>query len=71
MTFWDFEEMTKDFTDNDFPLGGTNDNNEPIIISKGEMDGEKFFKTMTAQHNNWLRINYYFEDGRIEELFEK
>lgn len=71
MTFWDYEEMTKDFTDDDFPIGATNQYNEPVIITKGERDGERFFKTMTAQNNDWLRINYYYEDGRIEELYEK
>jgi len=71
MTFKDYEEITKEFADEDFPLAGENENGEHLFIFKGEEDGVRFFKVTTFQHNDWIRTNYYYEGGRVEELYEK
>lgn len=70
MTFKDYEDMTKEFADEDFPLAGKNENGENLFIFKGESDGERFFKVTTFQHNGWTRTNRYYENGNSEEWFE-
>lgn len=53
------------------PVSATNENGENVIIEEGS-DSElgHFYRTETAQHNNWCRINYYYENGDTEELYE-
>jgi len=48
-----------------------NEDGEPVIIEGGRTDGERWFKLTTSQSNGWLRINYIWENGLSEELFEK
>ena len=59
------------FSDSDLPVMGTNDNDEVIIISKGSVDGNKYYEIQTAQNNGWVRINCYYEDGQADETFER
>ena len=65
------EEITKDYADEDFPLTGKNIYGESLFIFKGESDGKRFFKVTTFQHNDWCRIKVYWEDGTVEEMYEK
>lgn len=72
MTFEILEEITKGYADESYPLGGKNFYGENIIIYKGKrVDGVRFFRVKTAQHNGWIRIKWYYEDGTTEETYEK
>lgn len=68
MTFKELEKMTAGKT---FPLSAENVDGEPVVIECGKDNDLRFFKLSTAQTNNWLRVNYIWEDGTTEELFEK
>lgn len=66
-----FEELAKLMDGKTGPIDGENVDGELVIIQPGSRDGNKFFRVETHQHNGWLRINYIWEDGTREELFEK
>lgn len=66
--FEEIKEMTKRM---EFPLMGTNEDGETVIVEHGSLDGVEFFKTTTAQKNNWCRINYYYANGYSEELYTR
>lgn len=68
MTFQELAELVKGKT---CPLDAENENGELVIIAAGRADGERFFKVTTFQKNGWQRINYIWENGTREELFEK
>lgn len=64
----------KNFTNEcKLPFDGVNDNDESILISSGidNESNEKYYKVKTKQNNGWIRTNIYWEDGTIEELYEK
>ena len=68
MTFRELTELTKDHT---LPIDATNENGEFVIIEAGSQDSNRYFRLTTAQNNGWCRINYFYEDGSYEELYEK
>jgi len=68
MTFGELERLINGRT---LPIGAENEDGEPVIIEGGRTDGERWFKLTTSQNNGWLRINYIWENGLSEELFEK
>jgi hypothetical protein len=69
MTFEELNELT---TGRTFPLAAENQDGEVVIIEAGRnKSGDRFFRLTTAQDNGWTRINYIWEDGTIEELFQK
>ena len=53
------------------PAIGTNANGEAFIIESGQNDSGEYYRVTTAQKNNWLRINTYYEDDTIEETYKK
>lgn len=70
MGYDDYLELTKKFDHEDFPVAGFNENGERVIIDR--YDGErKYFKVTTFQDNNWIRMNYYYQDGSFDEIYEK
>ena len=52
---------------------GKNGDGENVIIERGEDHdrGEGYVRTQTFQSNGWVRNNYYYEDGTVEELFDR
>lgn len=46
---------------------GTNEDGENIAI---KICSDHII-TKTLQKNNWIRINTYWEDGNIEEIYER
>ena len=68
MMYEELKEMTEGRS---LPLMGNNEDNELVIIEEGAREGEHFFKVTTVQHNNWCRINTYWEDGTREETYKK
>lgn len=46
---------------------GENDEGESIIIT---IYSDRVV-TKTLQKNNWMRINTYWEDGNIDEIYER
>lgn len=57
------------FTLQDLPLTAKTEDGEDVIVEALEQDGEVVWKITTVQSNNWLRTNYYYEDGTVEELY--
>ena len=50
-----------------------NENGEPVCIyhHPATEETEEYFRTETYQNNGWIRDNYYYEDGTVEELYRK
>ena len=50
-----------------------NENGEPVCIyhHPATEETEEYFRTETYQNNGWIRDNYYYEEGAIEELYRK
>lgn len=67
MTYQDLAKLTEG---KPFPLCGTNEDGERVIIQHGKA-GQPFFKLSTVQHNGWIRTNYVYEDGSTEELYSR
>ena len=68
MTYEELEALTAGRT---FPIHAENDDGETVIIGRTKPGDNAFFKVTTYQKNGWTRINYIFQDGTCEELFEK
>lgn len=66
-----FEEIEKIIGDNDLPCTAQNEDGETVIIECGKDDAGKYFRLTTLQHNDWCRINTYYEDGTITETYKK
>ena len=64
MTFAQLQRITEG---RHFPIAGQNNDGENIIIAKGN----GFYKLTTAQHNGWNRIELIYENGTIEEHYER
>ena len=70
MGYYDYLDLIKEFNCEDFPVAGVNEDGEHAIIEHYNGD-DPYFKITTLQHNGWTRINYYYEDGSREELYER
>ena len=46
-------------------------NGEMAIITEGLEDGTKFFDVTIHQNDGWDNIARYYEDGTIQERYEK
>ena len=66
-----YEELAKMTDGKPLPLFGKNEDNEVVIIEAGAAEDERFFRVTTVQHNDWCRINTYWESGTIEETYKK
>ena len=66
-----FDELAKMTDGKTLPITGKNEDNEVVIIEGGASEGERFFRVTAVQHNNWCRINTYWEYGTIEETYKK
>ena len=66
-----YKDIEKLVDGKELPVGGTNAEGEAVIIEAGSLDGVRFFHVTTSQNNDWVRHNYYYENGDSEELFEK
>ena len=54
------------------PAVSKNADGEITILTEGRgSDGQHFYRLMTMQHNGWIAINTYYEDGSTEETFER
>ena len=68
MTYEDYEELTKEIKG--FPVAGTNENGECVMIDHYGGD-EPYFKVTTFQNNDWIRILHVYKNGNIDEIYEK
>lgn len=66
-----YQELRKITEGKDLPMFGKTEDNEIVIIEGGASEGERFFRTTTVQHNDWCRVNIYWENGTIEETYKK
>lgn len=66
-----FEELVKMTDGKTLPIIGKNEDNEVVIIEAGANEDERFFRVTTVQHNDWCRINTYWESGTVEETYKK
>lgn len=71
MGYEEIENMVDKYDLSDFPIVGTNENSENIIIYIGKNENGKYFEVHTFQKNNWIRVNRYYNDGTTEEWFDK
>lgn len=71
MDYFEIENMVDSFDKADFPVAGTNENNENIIIYMRKDENGKYFEVHTFQKNNWIRVNRFYSDGTTEEWFDK
>lgn len=68
MTYYDYLYLTKEYKD--FPVAGTNEYGENVMIE--HYDGDwPYFKVTTFQSNDWVRINYFYQNGDVDEIYEK
>ena len=51
----------------DMPLVGENEDGEMVMT---EVTSE-FVKMSTYQSNGWIRINYFYPDGIVEEMYDR
>lgn len=49
------------------PLVGKNEEGETVMAEVLH----QFLKMTTYQSNGWIRINYFYPDGTIEEMFDR
>ena len=54
------------------PALSENASGEKTILTEGRTeDGQHFFRLKTLQHNGWIAVNTYYENGSTEETFER
>ena len=53
------------------PIGGIVGSGERIIIEHGQDEVGKFYRVITLQDNDWLRINTYYACGDATETYRK
>lgn len=73
MTYKEIDKKVKDFGKG-MPISATNEDGEDVIIEGGrepKNNNLRFYQLTTVQKNGWLRINVYWEDGTIEEWFDR
>ena len=76
MTYNELEKLTEG---KKLPFAGKNESGENVIIDRGcdrwsyrgEAWEKNFFKLTTAQSNGWVRINFVYDDGSTDELYQK
>lgn len=74
-----YKELNRLCKDKSLPITAKNEDGENIIIERGcdkwsygsDHWERNFFKIVTAQHNGWTRINFIYEDGTTEELYQR
>jgi len=49
------------------PMVGKNENGENVIVEICK----DHIQTRTHQKNDWVRVNIYYDDGNVEELYER
>lgn len=67
----DYKTLKKTIAGKSCPLTAENENGEFVLVEEGKRSGEHFYRTQTLQKNGWTRTNVYWEDGTVEELYEK
>ena len=53
------------------PLMAENESGERVIVEKGHNGDLEYYQLSTFQSNDWIRINCYYEDGSIDETYER
>ena len=59
--------IMKHYKEFPMPLSGKNEVGENLIISINKDN----ITVQTLQNNGWVRTNVYYDDGVIEELYER
>lgn len=74
MTYDSIKKRTQRYKDDGHTLPAVSENwdGEKTILTEGiSEDGNHFFRIRTMQHNGWIAVNTYYEDGSTEETYEK
>lgn len=66
-----YKDLEKIINGRETPLMGNNQDGEVVIVEAGRDDNGPYYRTTTAQNNNWCRINTYYEEGSVTESFER
>ena len=61
------------FGPSDLPMVATNEDGESVIVEVYGTDenGNIIWQLTTSQKNGWLRIDVYYKDGTVEELYKR
>ena len=71
MEFMDYNYLNKMIGGRTCPLSAENENHEMVVIERGRDDEGEYIVTTTIQHNNWCRINTYYESGTTTETYRR
>ena len=62
-----YDEIKMLAEDKELPVWGENENGEMVIL-----EGNKnCYQLTTVQNNDWCRINEYYPDGTVTEIYER
>jgi hypothetical protein len=59
------------FSWEDLPLTAKTETGEDVIVDAFSQDDKIVWQISTLQGNGWIRVNLYYEDGTVEELYER
>ena len=57
----------------DLPVTAQTETGETVIVEVNgrDDDGHWIWRISTLQENGWIRVNNYYYDGTVDEMFEK
>ena len=59
------------YSTEDLPLAAETEDGEDVIVEAEHDEDGLVWKISTLQKNGWMRINYYYKDGTIEETYSR
>lgn len=68
ITYKNLERFCQDST---LPATAVNDKGENVIISTEPCTEGKCYRLDTYQNNNWIRINRYYQNGDVDETYDR
>lgn len=69
-TFY-YEVLKKRIEGKVLPLSTENYKGETVILKSGHIEDCQYIEMKTMQNNGWIAVTTYYEDGTIEETYEK
>ncbi|MBR3740974.1 MAG: hypothetical protein IKN04_11070 [Clostridia bacterium] len=67
----DYKTIEKQTAGKTFPVMGSNENDELVVIVPGKDEAGNFFKVNTCQSNGWIRTNLFYENGDTCESYHR
>lgn len=66
-----YENLVRFTEGKNLPATAVNQDDENVIVSDESQGTERVFRLDTMQKNDWIRINWYYPDGSIDETYER